>query len=205
MNNDFLVTREVICQWFSLVTSSLVIIIGKSPHSWLKIVIHGNSCIILYIWKDHLCIETDPATGSEILIYCCIRVMSHECSGIVLQLVQADNKEKINTLLAICEVNPPVGSDSRKSFPGHPDVIVVCALPSKSTLSWDVLRLLSWWMPDKWWMNIWTDLLAPDPSAQWSTSMHVCVQEGSVNKRRTETGSKLLSTRNNLILMAYWL
>ena len=134
MNNDFLVTREVICQWFSLVTSSLVKIIGKSPHSWLKIVIHGNSCIILYIWKDHLCIETDPATGSEILIYCCIRVMSHECSGIVLQLVQADNKEKINTLLAICEVNPPVASDSRKSFPGHHDVIMGCALPSKSTL-----------------------------------------------------------------------
>ena len=49
VNNDFLVTREVICQWFSLVTSSLVKIIGKSPHSWPKIVIHGNSCIILYI------------------------------------------------------------------------------------------------------------------------------------------------------------
>ena len=49
MNNDFLVTREVICQSFSLVTSSLVKIIGKSPHSWQKIVIHCNSCIILYI------------------------------------------------------------------------------------------------------------------------------------------------------------
>ena len=33
MNHDFLVTRELICQWFSLVTSSLVKIIGKSPHS----------------------------------------------------------------------------------------------------------------------------------------------------------------------------
>ena len=32
----FLLTREVICQWFSLVTSSLVKIIGKSPHSWPK-------------------------------------------------------------------------------------------------------------------------------------------------------------------------
>ena len=50
VNNDFLVTREVICSWFSLVTSSLVKIIGKSPHSWPKIVIHGNSCIILYIF-----------------------------------------------------------------------------------------------------------------------------------------------------------
>ena len=34
--NDFLVTREVICQWFALMTSSLVKIIGKSPHSWPK-------------------------------------------------------------------------------------------------------------------------------------------------------------------------
>ena len=36
MNNDFVVTQEVICQWFSLVTSSLVRISGKSPHSWPK-------------------------------------------------------------------------------------------------------------------------------------------------------------------------
>ena len=35
--------------WFSLVTSSLVKIIAESPHSWQKIVIHGNSCIILYV------------------------------------------------------------------------------------------------------------------------------------------------------------
>ena len=48
MNNDFWVTHDVICQWFSLVTSSLVKVIGKSPHSWPKIVIHSNSCIILY-------------------------------------------------------------------------------------------------------------------------------------------------------------
>ena len=49
MNNDFFVTREAIRQWFSLVTSSLVKIIAESPHEWQKIVIHGNSCIILYI------------------------------------------------------------------------------------------------------------------------------------------------------------
>ena len=54
VNNNFLVTREVICQRFSLVTSSLVKIIGKSPHSWPKIVIHGNSCIILYVIKQAL-------------------------------------------------------------------------------------------------------------------------------------------------------
>ena len=39
MNNNF---------WGHL-TSSLVKIIGKSSHSWPKIVIHGDSCIILYI------------------------------------------------------------------------------------------------------------------------------------------------------------
>ena len=32
----FGVTRELICQWFSWVTNSLVNIIGKSPHSWPK-------------------------------------------------------------------------------------------------------------------------------------------------------------------------
>ena len=47
MNNDFFVTREVICQWFSNVTSSLVQIIGKSTRD-RKIVIHGNQYIILY-------------------------------------------------------------------------------------------------------------------------------------------------------------
>ena len=39
MNNNFL----------GHLTSSLVKIIGKSSHSWPKIVIHGDSCIILYI------------------------------------------------------------------------------------------------------------------------------------------------------------
>ena len=36
MNADFWVTRDAICQRFSLVTSSLVKIFGKSPHSWPK-------------------------------------------------------------------------------------------------------------------------------------------------------------------------
>ena len=36
VNNEFWVTRDAICQRFSLVTSSLVKIIGKSPHSWPK-------------------------------------------------------------------------------------------------------------------------------------------------------------------------
>ena len=36
MNNDFLVTSGVICQWFSQVKKSRVKIIGKSPHEWQK-------------------------------------------------------------------------------------------------------------------------------------------------------------------------
>ena len=43
------VTREVIRQRFSLVTSSLVKIFAEAPHSWQKVVIHGNPHIILYI------------------------------------------------------------------------------------------------------------------------------------------------------------
>ena len=34
VNNDFWVTSEAICQWFSRVTKSRVKIIGKSPHEW---------------------------------------------------------------------------------------------------------------------------------------------------------------------------
>ena len=49
MNNDFWVTRVAICQLFALVTSCLVKIFGKSPHSRLKNRFYGNSCIILYI------------------------------------------------------------------------------------------------------------------------------------------------------------
>ena len=49
MNNDFGVTRWATCKWFSLVTSSLVKIIGKSSHSWPKTVIHDNPCVMLYL------------------------------------------------------------------------------------------------------------------------------------------------------------
>ena len=51
VNNDFLVTSGVICQWFSWVTKSQVKIIGKSPHEWPKIVIHGNKYIILFLTR----------------------------------------------------------------------------------------------------------------------------------------------------------
>ena len=36
VNNDFLVTSEGICQWFSRMTKSRVKITGKSPHEWPK-------------------------------------------------------------------------------------------------------------------------------------------------------------------------
>ena len=51
-NNDF--WSQV--RWFAndfhkWRTSSLVKIIGKSPHEWPKIVIHGNKCIILFLTR----------------------------------------------------------------------------------------------------------------------------------------------------------
>ena len=49
MNDNFLVALDVICQWFSQVTLSLMKSIGKSPHWWPQIVIHCNYCIILYL------------------------------------------------------------------------------------------------------------------------------------------------------------
>ena len=51
VNNDFLSLVKRFGNDFSLVTSSLVKIIAESPHSWQKIVIHGNSCILFFITK----------------------------------------------------------------------------------------------------------------------------------------------------------
>ena len=48
MNNDILVTREVICQSFSLVTNSWKSLANHPTRDQI-IVIQGNSCIILYI------------------------------------------------------------------------------------------------------------------------------------------------------------
>ena len=69
MNNDFWVTRDVICQWFSLVTSSLVKIFGKLPHSWPKnrysrqlmhYSLYHNTILHSYTQNDGLYIETGP-------------------------------------------------------------------------------------------------------------------------------------------------
>ena len=57
VNNDFWVTSEAICQWFSRVTKSRVKIIGKSHHEWPQIVIHGNECIILFLTRYFMSLE----------------------------------------------------------------------------------------------------------------------------------------------------
>ena len=51
VNNDFWVTSEAICQWFSRVTKSRMKINGKSHHEWHKTVIHGNKYIILFLTR----------------------------------------------------------------------------------------------------------------------------------------------------------
>ena len=69
MNNDFLVTHAGICQWFSLMTLSLMKIICKSPHP--KIVIHSNSCIILYLFcTDYEKIQQYHEILLDILMLC---------------------------------------------------------------------------------------------------------------------------------------
>ena len=48
MNNDCLVTSEVIYQWILRVTKSRIKIIGKSHTEGPKIVTHGDECIISF-------------------------------------------------------------------------------------------------------------------------------------------------------------
>ena len=57
VKNDFFVTGEVICQWFSLVTSSLAKIIGKSPHSWPKKSLFMVTNVLFYFLHAILCSE----------------------------------------------------------------------------------------------------------------------------------------------------
>ena len=51
VNNDFWVTSEAICQWFSRVTKSRVKSFANRITSDPKIVIHGNKCIILFLTR----------------------------------------------------------------------------------------------------------------------------------------------------------
>ena len=65
VNNDFLATSGVICQWFSRVTKSRVKIIGKTPHEWPKIVIHGNECTILFLTRYFISWTYRSATNNH--------------------------------------------------------------------------------------------------------------------------------------------
>ena len=49
VNNNFLVTSGVICQWFSRVTKSLANHWQITSRVTKKIVIHGNECIIFFL------------------------------------------------------------------------------------------------------------------------------------------------------------
>ena len=71
VNNDFFVTSEAIRLWFSLVTSSLVKIIAESPHSWQKIVIHGNECIILFLTRYFMSWTHKSAIIERSFRHCC--------------------------------------------------------------------------------------------------------------------------------------
>ena len=51
VNNDFFITTEVICQWFSQVTKSQWKSLANHLTSDQKIVIHGNECIILFLTR----------------------------------------------------------------------------------------------------------------------------------------------------------
>ena len=65
VNNDFLVTSGVFCQWFSRVMKSRVKIIDKTPHEWPKIVIHGNECIILFLTRYFISWTYRSATNNH--------------------------------------------------------------------------------------------------------------------------------------------
>ena len=73
MNNDFCITGEAICQWFSRVTKSRVKIIGKSHHEWPKMVIHGDKCIILFLIRyfiswTHNSAKNKPSIGHSAIV-----------------------------------------------------------------------------------------------------------------------------------------
>ena len=55
VNNDFWVTSEAICQWFSRVTKSRVKIIGKSHHEWPKKSLFTVTNVLFYFLHAILC------------------------------------------------------------------------------------------------------------------------------------------------------
>ena len=59
VNNDFLVTSGVICQWFSRVT------LANHLTSDQEIVIHGNECIILFLTRYFISWTHRSATNNH--------------------------------------------------------------------------------------------------------------------------------------------
>ena len=55
VNNNFWVTSEAICQWFSRVTKSRVKIIGKSHHEWPKKSLFTVTNVLFYFLHAILC------------------------------------------------------------------------------------------------------------------------------------------------------
>ena len=55
VNNDFWVTSEAICQWFSQVTKSRVKIIGKSHHEWPQKSLFTVTNVLFYFLHTILC------------------------------------------------------------------------------------------------------------------------------------------------------
>ena len=72
VNNAFLVTGEVICQWFSRETKSRVKIIGKSHHDWQKKSLFTVTNVLFYCLHAILCPE-HRAPSVE-----CITYYSHQ-------------------------------------------------------------------------------------------------------------------------------
>ena len=68
MNNDFLVTSGVICQWFSRVTKSRVEIIGKSPHEWPKKSLFTVTNALFYFLHAILYLEHTVTINDTVLL-----------------------------------------------------------------------------------------------------------------------------------------
>ena len=147
MNNDFWVTRDAICQWFSLITSSLVTLTGKSLARDQKIVIHGNTCVILYIISrkvaTHYCNVIMGAVASQITsptivystVYSDADQRKHQSSA-SLAFVRGTHRGPVNS--------PHKWPVTRKMFPLE-DVIMRVWI-SNEMLAFPLFRRLCWLM-----------------------------------------------------------
>ena len=86
MNNDFGVTREAICQWFFTSDELLANRLTRDP----KIVIHGNSCIILYSFNNMFWLTTMKAT--KLCILCILRILLPDTPASVIPHITRGHK-----------------------------------------------------------------------------------------------------------------